>query len=42
MGETQPVASNSTEGNRAQNRRVEIAIYANDKMKTEAKQETGQ
>jgi outer membrane protein OmpA-like peptidoglycan-associated protein len=42
MGETQPVASNSTEGNRAQNRRVEIAIYANEKMKTEAKQETGQ
>jgi outer membrane protein OmpA-like peptidoglycan-associated protein len=42
MGETQPAVSNTTEGSRAQNRRVEIAIYANDKMKTEAKQETGQ
>lgn len=42
MGETQPAVSNATEGSRAQNRRVEIAIYANEKMKTEAKQETGQ
>lgn len=41
-GETQPVASNDSEDSRAQNRRVEIAIYANEKMKTEAKKEVGQ
>ncbi len=40
-GETQPVASNDSEGDRSQNRRVEIAIYANDKMKTEAQKESG-
>ena len=42
MGENQPIASNDTEGSRAQNRRVEIAISANEKMKAEAKQEAGQ
>lgn len=41
-GETQPSVSNSTEESRSQNRRVEIAIYANEKMKTEAKQEVKQ
>lgn len=40
-GETQPLVSNDTEANRAQNRRVEIAIYANEKMKSEAKKESG-
>ena len=42
LGENQPIAANDTEGSRAQNRRVEIAIFANEKMKAEAKQEIGQ
>lgn len=36
-GEEQPVATNSTEAGRQQNRRVEIAIYANDELKRAAK-----
>jgi len=35
-GETQPVADNSIREGKALNRRVEVAIYANDKLKKEA------
>jgi outer membrane protein OmpA-like peptidoglycan-associated protein len=41
-GETQPKVANDSESNRAQNRRVEFSIFANDKMKQEAKKEAGQ
>ena len=41
-GATQPVAPNNSDANKAKNRRVEFSIFANDKMKTEAKKESGQ
>ena len=35
-GETEPVAANDIETNRQKNRRVEVAIYANETLKTQA------
>lgn len=42
-GETQPKYPNDSDSNRVKNRRVELAIYANDKMKKDAEDgEVGQ
>jgi outer membrane protein OmpA-like peptidoglycan-associated protein len=35
-GEAEPVAENDTEANRQKNRRVEVAIYANEQFKSQA------
>ncbi|HKW14738.1 MAG TPA: OmpA family protein [Candidatus Krumholzibacteria bacterium] len=41
LGETNPVASNDTDAGRQQNRRVEVAIFANDKLKSAAEKQAG-
>lgn len=41
MGESQPVASNATEAGRQQNRRVEIALYANEQYRQQLQNEQG-
>jgi outer membrane protein OmpA-like peptidoglycan-associated protein len=38
-GEAEPIASNETDDGRRRNRRVEVAIYANDAWREEAKRE---
>ena len=42
MGESDPKVTNDSDANRAENRRVEFVITANEKMKADAKQEAGQ
>lgn len=41
LGETNPVASNDTDAGRQLNRRVEVAIFANDKLKKAAEKQAG-
>jgi flagellar motor protein MotB len=37
LGETEPVVSNDTDAGRQKNRRVEVAIYASEEMRADAR-----
>jgi outer membrane protein OmpA-like peptidoglycan-associated protein len=39
LGEREPVATNDTEAGRSQNRRVEVAIYASEELRSQAKRD---
>jgi outer membrane protein OmpA-like peptidoglycan-associated protein len=41
LGETNPISSNATDYGRQQNRRVEVAVFANDKLKEAAQEQAG-
>lgn len=41
LGEEEPLTLNDTEAGRSQNRRVEVAIYASEKQREEAKRKAG-
>ncbi|MGH7509560.1 MAG: OmpA family protein [Gemmatimonadales bacterium] len=41
LGEEEPVASNDTDAGRRQNRRVEVAIYASERLREEARRKAG-
>jgi outer membrane protein OmpA-like peptidoglycan-associated protein len=41
-GESEPVAANDTDAGRQQNRRVEVAIFANETLKAQAARQSGQ
>jgi outer membrane protein OmpA-like peptidoglycan-associated protein len=41
LGETEPVAPNETDGGRRKNRRVEVAIYAGEAQRAQAKRQAG-
>ena len=41
LGESEPVATNDTDAGRQLNRRVEVAIYANDQYREEVRRRVG-
>ncbi len=42
LGEDDPIADNATDGGRRENRRVEVAIYANEELRRAAEREAGE